>query len=94
MPEHQGLPAEGVAEALFGTEDSCDQTCEQTGSVQQRAPPERGPELHFRWWRGSEPSERFALLLPNPPQNDNSRPKAAIVSLVAGVGFEPTTFGL
>ena len=45
-------------------------------------------------WRGSDSSERFTCLLVDPPWNDNGRSKATIVSLVAGVGFEPTTFGL
>jgi integrase len=42
MPEHQGLPADGVADALFGTEDSCDQTCDQSEVGMQKAPSGKG----------------------------------------------------
>ena len=42
MPEHQGLPADGVADALFGAQDSCDQTCDQSVEGMQKAPSGKG----------------------------------------------------
>ena len=47
MPEHQGLPADGVIASLFGSAPACDQTCDQSDRETQGAPPERGSDLRF-----------------------------------------------
>lgn len=64
MPEHQGLPADGVIASLFPSEPACDQTCDQEESGKQGAPPERGSDLLFDGGGGSISPLAATLELP------------------------------